>query len=328
MFGFLVSEWAGDHRVQGSWLMSNPYPTVAVSLAYLYFVKVFGPKFMSDRQPYSLKSVLIAYNFGLVLLNLWIFIDGGRFGWFGHYSWTCATCDKTDSRENLGVSLRFLSCHFQTNASCTHLLLYSLLFYKMANICWWFFFSKFIELFDTVFFILRKKTNQISTLHVVHHALLPISCWLTVKYVPVGQSTFLGFSNSFVHVLMYTYYALSAIGPSMTPYTTWKKYLTKIQMVQFLVMFLHSTQLFFIQCDFPRWFVWFNISHAVLFMGLFFDFYLKAYSVRGNRPSKVEQLTHMQSIGDDEDTQSSENYIASTKYVDDLRQLYRVSKGA
>jgi len=37
--------------------------------------------------------------------------------------------------------------------------------------------------------------------------------------------------NSFVHVLMYTYYGLSALGPHMQKYLWWKKYLTRIQLV-------------------------------------------------------------------------------------------------
>jgi len=37
--------------------------------------------------------------------------------------------------------------------------------------------------------------------------------------------------NSLVHVLMYTYYGLSALGPHMQKYLWWKKYLTRIQLV-------------------------------------------------------------------------------------------------
>jgi len=37
--------------------------------------------------------------------------------------------------------------------------------------------------------------------------------------------------NSFVHVLMYTYYGLSALGPHMQKYLWWKKYLTRVQLV-------------------------------------------------------------------------------------------------
>ena len=38
--------------------------------------------------------------------------------------------------------------------------------------------------------------------------------------------------NSFVHVLMYAYYGLSALGPHMQKYLWWKKYLTRIQLVR------------------------------------------------------------------------------------------------
>ena len=39
------------------------------------------------------------------------------------------------------------------------------------------------------------------------------------------------FLNSFVHIWMYAYYGLSAMGPHMQKYLWWKKYLTKLQLV-------------------------------------------------------------------------------------------------
>lgn len=36
--------------------------------------------------------------------------------------------------------------------------------------------------------------------------------------------------NSFIHVLMYSYYGLSSV-PSMRPYLWWKKYITQGQLV-------------------------------------------------------------------------------------------------
>lgn len=51
--------------------------------------------------------------------------------------------------------------------------------------------------------------------------------------------------NSFVHVVMYTYYFLAALGPQMQKYLWWKRYLTRIQIVSktnirviYLVFFL------------------------------------------------------------------------------------------
>ena len=37
--------------------------------------------------------------------------------------------------------------------------------------------------------------------------------------------------NSFIHVLMYTYYGLAGLGPHMQKYLWWKRYLTRIQLV-------------------------------------------------------------------------------------------------
>jgi len=37
--------------------------------------------------------------------------------------------------------------------------------------------------------------------------------------------------NSFIHILMYTYYGASALGPQIQKYLWWKKYLTSLQLV-------------------------------------------------------------------------------------------------
>lgn len=41
------------------------------------------------------------------------------------------------------------------------------------------------------FFVLRKKNNQITFLHVYHHAAMPFWYWLGAKFVPGGESTVL-----------------------------------------------------------------------------------------------------------------------------------------
>lgn len=93
----------------------------------------------------------------------------------------------------------------------------------------------------------------------------------------MGHSTFMGFTNSFVHVLMYSYYGLAAIETPKTQMITSKvkKHLTKIQMIQFILMISHSLQLLFTDCNFPKWCAWFNMAHGALFLGLFYNFYRK-----------------------------------------------------
>lgn len=107
-------------------------------------------------------------------------------------------------------------------------------FFQMASGCWWYYFSKFTEFFDTIFFVMRKRYDQVSTLHVIHHGIMPVSVWWGVKFTPGGHSSFFGFLNTFVHIIMYTYYMLAAMGPHMQKYLWWKRYLTVLQMVGFI----------------------------------------------------------------------------------------------
>lgn len=85
---------------------------------------------------------------------------------------------------------------------------------------------------------------------------------------------------------MYGYYLLAALGPKVQPYLWWKKYLTTLQIVQFVAVMIHSFQLLFIECDYPKAFVWWIGLHAILFFFLFKDFYIKAYTKRTNANDK------------------------------------------
>lgn len=91
--------------------------------------------------------------------------------------------------------------------------------------------AKITELLDTVFFVLKKNDRQITFLHVYHHSINVILTWIAIKINSINPSAaFLGSLNGFVHVIMYTYYGLSAF-PSMTKYLWWKKYITTLQLV-------------------------------------------------------------------------------------------------
>lgn len=49
---------------------------------------------------------------------------------------------------------------------------------------WWYLVLKLVELLDTVFFVLRKKQNQVSFLHVYHHTIMAVFTWGYLKYLP------------------------------------------------------------------------------------------------------------------------------------------------
>lgn len=51
---------------------------------------------------------------------------------------------------------------------------------------------KLLDLLDTAFFILRKKQQQVSFLHVYHHTGMAFGSWAATKFLPGGHITFLG----------------------------------------------------------------------------------------------------------------------------------------
>lgn len=241
-----------DPRVADWPMMSSPVPTLAMCIFYAYFSKSLAPKLMEKRKPMDLRNFLVVYNLFQTIFSTWIFYEYLQSGWWGHYSFRCQPVDYSDNPLAL----------------------------RMARTCWWYYISKFTEFFDTLFFILRKKYQHVSTLHVIHHGCMPFSVWMGMKFAPGGHSTFFAMLNSFVHIVMYFYYMVAALGPKYQKYIWWKKYLTAFQMVQFVAIFTHQFQLLFTECDYPKGFmVWIGL-HGVMFLFLFSDFYKQAYSKR------------------------------------------------
>ena len=40
-----------------------------------------------------------------------------------------------------------------------------------------------------------------------------LSCWPGVRWFPGGHGTFFAFLNTFIHIFMYFYYMVAAMGP-------------------------------------------------------------------------------------------------------------------
>ena len=88
-----------------------------------------------------------------------------------------------------------------------------------------------------MFFVLRKNFRQVTLLHLVHHAFMPIGVWVTTKYTPLVPLLMIPTINTLVHVVMYSYYFMASV-PSLKNYLWWKKYLTAMQLTQFLVIMI------------------------------------------------------------------------------------------
>lgn len=118
---------------------------------------------------------------------------------------------------------------------------------------------------------------------ILNNTLTAFSLSLSFSSSSGGHATFFSFLNSFIHVIMYTYYGLAAIGPHMNKYLGWKRYLTALQMVQFVLIFTHSFQLLFRECNFPSAFMAWIGGHGILFLFLFSDFYKQTYTKKSDK---------------------------------------------
>lgn len=134
-------------------LMSSPAPIVAIFVAYLIFVLKIGPRYMESRKPMTLSLYTRCYNIFQVISCINFLIYGVRNGYTLNDLWKCQP----------------LLSEYQE-------------FIRYKKLLWWFLMLRLAELSETVVFVLRKKQNQVSTLHVYHHISTAAIVWLFIKY--------------------------------------------------------------------------------------------------------------------------------------------------
>ncbi|XP_054706396.1 LOW QUALITY PROTEIN: elongation of very long chain fatty acids protein 1-like [Uloborus diversus] len=250
----------GDPLVRTWPFVSSYYLPFVLTAAYVFFVKRIGPALMRNRKPFHLRNLMIVYNFSIVftytaclLTLIYFFLT-------------------TDSYKKICVPTEVRKGHYSYYATSTGWIIYML---------------KYIEFADTIFFVLRKKDHLITNLHVIHHSALPIIAWVMMRTERSGFQFIPGCVNSFVHIIMYTYYGLAAMGPEVQKHLWWKEYLTRLQMVQFIVVLVF---VFFIipllGCKTHIYGIYIDIVFASLFLVLFHNFYTKTYRKKHDPESK------------------------------------------
>ncbi len=177
LFGYWEDK--GDPRTRDYLLVAgSPLPVMAIIAVYVFFVKVAGPRWlMAGREPFELRTALVLYNLYNVLVSVWFFGESIYCLDYGRKLFDFAFPSPADR------SPKTLHC-------CRMLYIYML--------------SKFADMADTVFFVLRKKNGQISTLHTYHHSVTPFLIWMAVKLMPcAGPAGLFPLVNSFIHAIMY-----------------------------------------------------------------------------------------------------------------------------
>jgi hypothetical protein len=144
-----------------------------------------------------------------------------------------------------------------------------------ANIEFWVFFhycTKFCDFFDSFFMVLKKKSEQLSFLHVYHHLTIGV-IWGLLLHNGIGNGTafFGAWINSLVHSLMYFHYLITSLGYN----NPFKKYLTLFQMLQFSLCILQAILVFPLDHQFPQPWPVVQLCYHMSLLFLFNQFYKK-----------------------------------------------------
>ncbi|KXN90022.1 Putative elongation of fatty acids protein 1 [Leucoagaricus sp. SymC.cos] len=231
--------------------------SVVVSALASYLAVIFGTKaFMTNRQPYKLATLFQIHNVFLssgsaLLLALMLEEIVPRMWRHGLNHALCSEEAWTPRME----------------------------FYYMVN-----YYFKYLELLDTVFLALKKKPMQF--LHVFHHSATALLC-----FTQLNGKTSISWSvitlNLAVHVVMYYYYYATAGGRRFW----WKKYLTTMQIVQFIIdlfvvyygTYEHYTYTYWPylphlgNCAGSEGAALFGCGLLTSYLGLFINFYFQTY---------------------------------------------------
>eukprot|EP00565_Helicotheca_tamesis_P002512 CAMPEP_0185724372 /NCGR_PEP_ID=MMETSP1171-20130828/871_1 /TAXON_ID=374046 /ORGANISM="Helicotheca tamensis, Strain CCMP826" /LENGTH=336 /DNA_ID=CAMNT_0028392207 /DNA_START=253 /DNA_END=1263 /DNA_ORIENTATION=- len=185
--------------------------------------------------------------------------------------------------------------------------------------------DKYLEFFDTYFMVLRGKLDQVSFLHVYHHTTIAWAWWAGFKYYPGGDAYFGALLNSWIHVMMYSYYALSLLKIKCP----WKRYLTQAQLLQFASVIVYS---YFSMTGWPveqrtRYHylaIFIQIWEMASLFALFSIFYRKSYGKKksGNKQDKTTDRPPTVSLsatdgGDDQCQQAVAAFAKTTSEIMD-----------
>ncbi|XP_034834117.1 very long chain fatty acid elongase 7-like [Maniola hyperantus] len=254
---YYLNEEIADERTQNWPLMRTPWPGIGLLVFYLMVVLKWLPKYMEDRPAHNLRKVIAVYNAVQIFCCAYVLYQGLRLGWLNHYSLVCQPLDYGPQADEYAW-----------------------------KVCYAYFLIKLADLFDTVFFVLRKKQNQVSFLHVYHHFGMVAVAWGMVKWLPGGHTSLLVVVNSFVHIIMYMYYLLTVWDDSYKQSLWWKKHVTQVQILQFSILLLHFCVLVAVnECRFPRQPAYILIPQNLFMVILFSDFYYRTY-IKASKPSK------------------------------------------
>ena len=219
---------------------TNPY-FMSITTAVYFSMILFLKKYMKDRLPYSLKYSMLLYNNTQILLNIYMI-----YGLLPVISYP----------NIYGINIPYTS--------------------ELRYFVYIHYLSKYFDYFDTLFIILRgKEKMQLSFLHVYHHSSIGV-IWGFLLYNGHGNGTasFGCFINSIIHLFMYSHYLCTSLGYN----NPFKKYITKAQLFQFVLCFIHSLIVIGAEEIVPKKYAIIELLYQITMIILFSKFYYKSYT--------------------------------------------------
>ena len=265
---YMVQFWIeyGDKRSADYFMVRNGlYGPLATLIGYFILVTQIGPRWMSGRKPFDLKVILLAYNCLMVLLNMWFF---------------------SETLRNYRFGLDMFDFEYPRSDDLSKSAM------QKVSMCQFYLMSKYLDLLDTIFFVLRRKQSQVTKLHLYHHISVPLLGWIVLRVVPTnGPVIIFALLNTLIHVVMYSYYTLAALGPSLRPYLWWKKYVTLLQIYQFVIYSIFSWLFAYRQRGYPLSLQLLACTQPIIFLILFSQFYIRSYGNKSVVASRSDVST-------------------------------------
>ena len=175
-----------------SWMISNSWFPVSAVVAYLLFC-YFGTIVMKRFKPFDLKHTLACWNLLLSIFSTWGMIRTVPHLYYDlfHKGFQRSICETP--AHNWGSGATGFAVQM-------------------------FILSKFPELFDTYFIVMRKK--PLIFLHWYHHVTVLLYCWHSYVTEASNGLYFITMNYS-VHAVMYFYFFLAAVKLVPKWFPTW-----------------------------------------------------------------------------------------------------------
>jgi len=278
-------------------------PMVIITISYLLTIAILV-QVMKNRQPFKLTTLALLHNINLVCLSVYMFCEILHQCYLHSYSIWGNQLDRSEG----GTA--------------------------MASVIWLFYVSKVPEFLDTIMMALKKNNHQITFLHVYHHASIFVLWWIICYYTPGGDAYFSAMLNSFVHIVMYSYYLWSTFAPKLKEGqrshflhpSFYRRYITLLQLTQFVLMFSQATHGLFYPSPIPfsDFFAWMLFLYMCTMLTLFGNFFYQQYSSGGKKSKKAKTLDSENN--NNNNSTMSNNGVTGTTYKEKKNTISLQSK--